>query len=171
MELLSCSDTRTPMARNAVEYTKTFSDVAPDAWYADAVHTLAALGIIKGMTEYTFAPNEPITRAQFMAICARFTKVSAEGDEFVDVPETHWAHDYISTASAFGWISGVGDGKFAPNDRVSRAATSVIVNRMLGRVPDRAAIDSTGVQRYGDVTGSFWAWYDINEASTGVLPR
>lgn len=147
-----------------------FTDVNEGAWYAEAVNTLAALGVVKGMTEDTFAPDQPITRAQFVAICARFASASAAGRTFADVPADHWAKDYISTAASYGWVNGISDTEFAPDRAITRAEAAAMVNRALARIPDRGYIDAQP-QRYGDVTKSNWAWYDINEASFGELPR
>jgi len=154
-----------------VPHTKRFADVPDAFWGANAINTLAALGIVKGMTEEEFAPNQPITRAQFVAICARFAATAVEGDTFVDVPESHWAYDYISTGSGYGWINGVGEGRFAPNDPLTRAQAVAIVNRMLCRIADRAAIDGRGAPFYPDVTNTHWAWYEVGEASKGILSR
>lgn len=51
-----------------VPITVNFVDVPEDAWYAQAVNTLASLGIINGKAAGKFDPNAPITRAQFVAI-------------------------------------------------------------------------------------------------------
>lgn len=150
---------------------KEFADVKENAWYADAVNTLAALGIIKGMSDTEFAPTTAITRAQFVAICARFAQAQMKGQEFIDVPDNHWAKDYISTAAAFGWINGVTDNEFAPDRPITRAEAAAVVNRVLGRVADRGYIDSLNEQRYDDVHNLNWAWYEINEASMGELSR
>ncbi|MBQ2997303.1 MAG: S-layer homology domain-containing protein, partial [Oscillibacter sp.] len=154
-----------------VEYVRGFEDVKGDAWYADAVNTLTAYGIIKGVSETRFDPSTPITRAQFVAICARFAQISAEGQTFLDVPESHWAREYISTASGFGWVNGVTDELFAPDRSITRAEAAAIVNRVLERIADRSYIDSMDEQVYSDVHSLNWAWYDINEASLGDLKR
>lgn len=154
-----------------VEKTKSFSDVPADFWCADAVNTLATLGIVNGMNDKEFAPNKPITRAQFVAICARFADAPTVGDTFTDVPESHWAYDYICTGSGYGWINGVGGGLFDPNAPITRAQAVTIVNRMLCRIADRAAIDGYGSKFYPDVTDTHWAWYEIGEASKGILSR
>lgn len=153
-----------------VEITKTFTDVPEGFWCEDAVNTLAALGIVKGISDEKFDPNKPITRAQFVAICARFAQAIAEGENFKDVSEDYWAYEYITTASGYGWINGVGNDLFAPDKPITRAQAATIVNRMLARIADRAEIDA-GMQQYDDVPRTYWAWYDICEASTGVVPR
>lgn len=38
---------------------------------------------------------------------------------FSDVPETHWAYSYVERAAENGWVNGVGNGKFAPNDTLT----------------------------------------------------
>lgn len=148
-----------------------FADVPADAWYTTAVNTLADLGIVKGMTPTAFDPNAPITRAQFVTICARFAETVVEGYTFEDVDPGHWAEDYISTAAAFGWVNGVTEELFAPDRAIKRSEAATMVNRVLARMADRAYIDSLDVRCYPDVDPTYWAWYDINEASQGVLPR
>lgn len=151
--------------------TVSFSDVPEGFWCADAVNTLASLGIIKGMGDGTFAPDRPITRAQFVAIATRFADIAVTGETFTDVPETYWAYEAISTASGCGWINGVGGGLFAPEQPITRAQAAVIVNRMLGRVIDEEEFDAAQAKTYADVPETYWAWYDISEASSGVIPR
>ena len=48
---------------------------------------------------------------------------------FDDVPETHWAHSYISQAASNGWIAGYGGGLFGPADNVTYAALSQMLTR------------------------------------------
>ena len=153
-----------------VEPVAPFEDVAHNAWYADAVNTLAALGIVRGMRSDTFEPDRPITRAQLVAICARFARTGSGVRTFEDVPADHWAADYISTAAGYGWVNGISDTEFAPDRAITRAEAAAMVNRVLSRVPDRGYIDSQP-QRYEDVEKTNWAWYDISEASFGKRPR
>lgn len=40
---------------------------------------------------------------------------------FTDVPTTHWAYPYISRAAENGWVKGVGNNQFAPNDTLTFA--------------------------------------------------
>ena len=148
------------------ENAKTFSDVKEDAWYAQAVQTLAGLGIVKGVGEDRFEPQRAITRAEFTAIAARFAKAASGSVRFSDVPESHWAYSAIATAAEYGWIVGSGDGTFSPNANITRAEAAAIVNRMLGRLSDFDAIDAGEGRRFSDVSTSFWGFYDVTEAST-----
>lgn len=153
----------------SVTVQSTFDDVPAGSWCADAVNTLAALGIVKGLDSHTFAPNRPITRAQFVTICTRFAKITAEGERFTDVPETYWAYDAISTASGLGWVNGIGGGRFAPDRNITRAETAVIMNRVLGR--SMAGKNYETARKYLDVPETYWAWQNICEASDGVIPQ
>ena len=152
-----------------VEAAATFNDVPDGYWCADAVNTLAALGVVNGVTSTTFAPERPITRAQFVTICARLAQVSAQGETFTDVPETYWAYDAISTASAYGWVNGVTSTTFAPDQTITRAQDTAIINRLLGR--QMAGETYEDARKYPDVPGTYWAWRNICEASNGVTPQ
>lgn len=87
-----------------VSSKSTFTDVPDTLWCAEAVNALASLGIVEGVGNGKFAPNQSITRAEFVTICARFTQVSASGETFTDVPASHWAFDAISTAASLSLI-------------------------------------------------------------------
>ena len=149
-----------------VAITKTFGDVKENAWYATAVGVLASSGIINGTSETTFEPERAITRAEFTAICTRFAKASSGSVSFTDVPETHWAYSSISTAVSYGWILGDGTGKFNPDAKITRTEAAAIVNRVLGRLGDSAAIKAGVGKRFPDVSESFWGLIDVVEATT-----
>lgn len=152
-----------------VSSKSTFTDVPDTLWCAEAVNALASLGIVEGVGNGQFAPNQSITRAEFVTICARFTQVSASGETFTDVPASHWAFDAISTAASFGWVNGVGNGQFAPNQHITRAQAAVLLNRLLGRC--MAGQSYENARQYPDVPQTHWAWKNICEASDGVALR
>lgn len=112
-----------------------FADVANGKWFNKAVSTMAKLGIVKGRSAETFAPDAPITRAEFAAICARFnTKPTNTSDSFSDI-SGHWAEAEIERAVAFGWIAGYPDGTFRPDTYITRAEAMTMINRVLCRMP------------------------------------
>lgn len=144
-----------------------FNDVAANAWYAEAVGTLAGMGIVNGVGNNNFQPNRSITRAEFATIAARFAKATAASFDFSDVPKSHWAYSYISTAAAYGWVTGSGGNKFEPERAITRAEVATIVNRMLRRLGDEAAIDNGQARDWPDVADSHWAAVAIAEATNG----
>ena len=112
-----------------------FADVANGKWFNKAVSTMAKLGIVKGRSVETFAPDAPITRAEFAAICARFnTKPTNTSNSFSDI-SGHWAEAEIERAVAFGWIAGYPDGTFRPDTYITRAEAMTMINRVLCRMP------------------------------------
>lgn len=101
-----------------------FPDVPVDADYAEAVATLAELGIFKGDNAGNFNPDESISRAEAATVICRMLGVAEEAKQltnvvFTDVPATHWAVGYVSKAAELGIIGGYGNGKFGPSDPVT----------------------------------------------------
>ena len=82
---------------------------------------------------------------------------------------SHWAYDAISTASSFGWVNGIGNGQYAPNQHITRAQAAAILNRLLGRC--MAGESYEDARHYTDVSESYWAWKNICEASDGIVLR
>lgn len=150
-----------------IPVTTSFSDVPADAWYAKAVNTLASLGIIKGIGNDQFAPNRTITRAEFTVIAMRFANVSATvTNPFSDIASSDWYYTAVTSAVSYGWITGYSDGTFKPMATITRAEVATIVNRMLARTADRTFVDSSAVTRFDDVPATYWAYYNIAEATT-----
>ncbi len=93
-----------------VAITVTFDDVADDAWYAEAVNTLASLGIVEGVGNNQFDPERAITRAEFTTIAMRFTNGMLDGENiFSDVSSSAWYYEYVVGAIQYGWINGYED--------------------------------------------------------------
>ena len=156
-----------------VVITTSFTDVPDNRWFSKAVNTLASLGILKGVGGGLFDPDAPITRAEFTAIAMRFTNAKVEGasNPYTDVSASNWYYEAVVGANAYGWIRGYGNGQFRPNNTITRAEVTAIVNRMLGRVPDESFIDQNAERlpvQFTDnpATGS-WAYYNIVEATNG----
>ena len=149
-----------------VPVTVSFTDVPADAWYAEAVNTLASLGIIKGIGDGQFAPNRTITRAEFTVIAMRFANVSADvTNPFTDIATNDWYYTAVTSAVSYGWINGYSDGSFRPQATITRAEVVTIVNRMLNRTADRNFVDSNATAQFDDVPNTYWAYYNIMEAT------
>jgi hypothetical protein len=134
-----------------------FTDVSANAWFNNAISTMADAGIVQGAGG-EFRPNDAVTRAEFAAMIARFFRgFEASSGTFTDV-EGIWAADYINLIAHFGWVEGVGDGQFNPNANMSRAEAAAIVNRMLGRIIDSTDDLLPNRTRWPDKT-DMNAWY------------
>ena len=151
-----------------IAVTVSFSDVPADAWYAGAVNALASIEVIAGVGNSRFDPMRPLTRAEFTVMAMRFAKLDTDGENiFSDITEDDWFFDYIVGSVKYGWISGYTDGTFRPNEAITRAEVTVIVNRMLGRAADEDYVDdhADSMHPFSDLTDSSWAYYQIMEAT------
>jgi hypothetical protein len=151
-----------------VENPVDFPDVAEDAFYFEAVRTLAGLGILEGYPDGTFGPEDPITRAQFTAIAMRFAFQPIGGENiFSDVAEQDWFYEYVVGAIQYGWIHGYTDGTFRPDAVIPRAEVTAIMDRMLVRSADESFADANGEQlkQFTDLTSDYWAYDEIVEAT------
>ena len=150
-----------------VEITKTFDDVPANAWYAKAVNTLASLDIISGVGDNKFEPERSITRAEFTAMAMKFAVGGEEGENiFSDVDEDDWFYEDVVNSIQYGWIHGYGDGTFRPNNPITRAEVTAIVNNMLGRAADEDFVDEHAEEltQFSDIE-KHWAYYHIVEAT------
>ena len=143
-----------------------FTDVSNDAWYCSAVSTLSAMGIISGYPDATFRPNASITRAEFAAIATRF---DVNGDKtpasFNDIAG-HWAKDEIAVAANNGWVNGYEDGSFRPQNKITRAETMSLVNRVLNRKPETAEDLLENMAKWTDnADTNAWYYLAVQEAT------
>lgn len=128
------------LALTTVAFGATYTDVAEDSAYYEAVETLNKLGIITGYEDGTFKPEDGVTRAEMAALIARIqgygeTAKAAANTGFADVPASHWASGYIANAAGMGIINGYGDGNFGPEDPVLYEQAVKMVMATLGYTP------------------------------------
>lgn len=72
----------------------------------------------------------------------KFAVGGEEGENiFSDVDEDDWFYDAVVNSIQYGWIHGYGDGTFRPNNPITRAEVTAIVNNMLGRAADEDFVD------------------------------
>lgn len=114
-----------------------FTDVAADAWYADAVAWAAGNKIVNGVEVDEFAPDEDITREQMAAILYRYAQykgydVSASNDlsTYTDAAQiSDYAVPAMQWVNAEGLITGSTDTTLSPMDSALRAEAATILMR------------------------------------------
>ncbi len=116
-----------------------FSDVKRLSWYNQAVSTMAKLDVVKGYPDGQFRPDTSISRAQFIALLARFTLLPETRRHYFSDTAGHWAQDLIDRVADRGWVEGYLDNSFKPNQSISRAEAMTLINRMLRLVPESKA--------------------------------
>jgi hypothetical protein len=160
----------TDEAREANRQTTTaYSDVAAGKWYTAAVATLSRAGIICGYPDGSFRPDNPITRAEFAAMFAKFNSVEYTGkDKFSDI-SGHWAESTINRAAAKGWVGGFEDGTFRPDGELTRAQAATMINQVLCRLPESVSdLIQSGMKTFPDnMDTTAWYYLAIQEAANG----
>ncbi len=123
---------------------------------------------IKGFEDGTFRPNNPVTRAEIAAILARNMNLPesvAYRRLYPDVPSAHWAWSDIERLKGVGLLVGDTDGRFRPQDAITRAEMAMIAAKWLD-ADLRAAVE----QPFPDVADSHWAAAAIAAANhAGVI--
>jgi len=145
-----------------------FGDVADDAWFTHYVNYLAYVGVLRGFPDGTFRPDAPILREEFAAIITRFNHPAISlvpvNPWFSDVPDDMWSKEYIYFGARRDWLRGFPDGTFRPEEPITRGEAATVVNRMLERAIDEAALAVVG-NPFSDITPDHWAFREIIEAS------
>ncbi|MBR5157003.1 MAG: S-layer homology domain-containing protein [Clostridia bacterium] len=106
-----------------------------DSPYKKEIDFLRALGIVNAFDDGTFKPDNAITRAEFAALSVRarnVTAVPAAEIKFGDVDPQNWAANVISSACVLGYMSGMGDGSFKPNDTITLEQAAKVLVRITG---------------------------------------
>lgn len=150
-------------------YSSTYIDLSKSKWAADAIGYMQQKNVLSTPAP-SFRPNVPITRAEFADLAVGFENLTAGLPNFFsDVPPGHKYYDQINYAVDRGWLEGYPDGTFRPDKNITRAEVIAVVNRVLERYPDKAYINghSATIRSYTDLGSSYWAYYNIMEASVG----
>ena len=116
-----------------------FDDVERGRWYTDAIWWAKLTGVVSGMSPSTFAPDDPITRAQLAVILYNYTKQFApesltETGSLTGFPDAgsvpSWARTAMAWAVGNGLISGVGENGVSylrPEGCATRAQVATIL--------------------------------------------
>lgn len=111
-----------------------FADVAPDAWYAEAVNAAVENEIVNGISETEFGVSQELTRQDCATMCERLLNrlgaaTEADGEVFADDAEiADYAKNAVYTLKKLGIISGVGENTFSPETACTRAMTAKIID-------------------------------------------
>jgi endoglucanase len=124
-----------------MEWNKTFGDVRADHWVAPALKILAAKHIVAGKTEALFDPNGRTTRAEFVTLISRLLglKATGNGSVFADVRSSDTYASAVQAAYEAKIINGRSEGRFAPNEAITREEMAVMLMRAYVHATGEAA--------------------------------
>lgn len=146
--------------------TNDYTDVNAGDWFNNAISTLSNAGIVTGYNDGTFRPNQPITRGEMAKIIANFANLNKGTKSFTDL-SSHWSKTYVELAAGNGWIAGYPDGSFRPDQKITRAETVTMINRVLERVPAKELrlLSRSIMLTFPDNNPGDWYYIAIQEAS------
>lgn len=109
-------------------HARTFADAA-DSPFATEIDTLSTFGLLEGYEDGTFRPTNAITRAEFCAMLANVLDLpEGQNLSFSDVADDAWYNKAVSAMAARGFVSGMGDGTFRPDDTITYEQMTTILS-------------------------------------------
>ncbi|MBQ7500337.1 MAG: S-layer homology domain-containing protein [Clostridia bacterium] len=165
------------------EYTVTvpevpYTDVDPEGWYITGIAFAHVNGIMEGTGDNRFSPDIPLSRGMTVTILYTLNgkpEVTSE-NVFGDVAPGSWYEKAISWAYENGIVSGIGNGKFAPDENVTREQLALILYKYalyIGRDNTELVYTDKAFSAFGDADDiSPWAhdavlWAMQNGMMTG----
>ena len=112
-----------------------YTDVAADAWYADAFAACVAQGIMNGVAADQMNPNGTVTREMFFVMFARALGIQEESSlkgDFTDASEiSSWAKGYVYALINNGYVNGTADGVISPGLNINRASVMALLDQTI----------------------------------------
>ena len=132
-----------------------FTDIADNAWYADAVRYVYKHGLMAGTSATTFAPDVTTSRSMIATILWRMagSPVVNYAMNFADVPQDQWYSEAIRWAASEGIVGGYGNGLFGTNDPITREQFAAMLYQFAqARGYDVSVGENTNILSYTDVS-------------------
>ena len=111
-----------------------FTDLSLDAWYHNGVHYCLGNGLMAGTGETVFSPDQSTTRGMIATILWRLEGSPIEDGpmDYSDVKPGDWYGQAVVWADSAGVVAGYGNGKFGPDDSITREQMAVMLWRYAG---------------------------------------
>ena len=106
-----------------------FADLGNVEWAKDAILALYEKGIVSGVGDNLYAPENNVTREQFIVMIMRALNIDAtEGSsEFGDVKSGAYYEKYVATAKKIGIVNGISENAFGVGKNITRQDLAVMV--------------------------------------------
>lgn len=130
---------------------KTFSDVDPNAWYAESIRIASSAGVINGISDDKFGVGMPVTRQDLCVMITRASKATLSDVESLDFADADQIAEYakksVSYLNILSIIGGYEDNTFRPQGYCKRAEIAKIISRTLNII-DMSAGSGDGELSY-----------------------
>lgn len=135
-----------------------YVDVPSSSWMYQPILNLSNRGIISGYDGDVFLPEKAITRAEAAKmLSSTFTLKASNSDTVIyqDVPEKHWAINFIAAATESQFFNGYDGNLFKPDEPITRAEVATLITRAFQLKQSGAEIS------FKDLPADFWAYESI----------
>ena len=139
---------------------KQFTDVPESSWYYAHVDYAAEKGLLNGVSETEFGPGISMTRGMFVTVLGNMTGIDTTqypGTRFDDVLATDYYAGRINWATENGIVSGLGDGKFGPENAVTREQAATMLYNYAQRTGNDTSFNAELYNDFPD-TGAVHSW-------------
>ncbi len=110
-----------------VDFDFDFADIT-NHWAKDSIDKVVSQGLLNGVSDTEFAPEEKTSRAMVVTVLHRYDgEKKAGAGKFTDVSADTWYSDAVSWAASNGIVKGTSESTFAPNDNVTREQLATIL--------------------------------------------
>lgn len=149
----------------------TLTDLGSVAWAEEAIMTLFREGIISGKGNGLFKPEDSITRGEFIKILTGACGVSTDGGNisFSDVPESHWAYDYVAGGFSNGIVRGVSETEFGVDNQITREDMCTMAYRVISLKGQMTTVENPEAKFTDMDTVSDYAVYSVQMLSSYQL--
>ena len=111
-----------------------FEDVKDGDWFKSSVEYVCEKGMMKGVSDTSFAPNDVTTRGMVVTILHRLEgEPAAQAASFTDVDQNQWYAAAVNWAAESGIVTGTSETTFAPTADITREQIATILYRYAGQ--------------------------------------
>ena len=142
------------MPEQKPEEKETFKDVKKNDWYYEAVEYVANKGLMNGTGNDEFTPDANTTRGMIVTILYRLEgSPEVSMSTFTDVANTEYYAKAVAWAEKNGIVNGYGEGKFGPNDVITREQLAAIMYRYSNHKKYNTSVgEDTNILSYNDIS-------------------
>lgn len=142
-----------------------YYDVSKSFWAYNPITELSMKNIITGYDHSEFRPQNSVTRAEAATMIAKSLGIApVSGTSFNDVSSKHWASGYINAIHKKGIIEGIGNGKYAPDAKITRAQISTLLTKAYAMKASNSSVS------FNDIKGH-WAESSILKVASSNLAK
>lgn len=115
------------------ERTNIFTDVPSNHWAKEMIEELYSEGVVSGKGDGVFAPEENVTREEFVKLLVTSMNLNTIGEKlkFTDVPEDSWYYSYVYTAYNSGIVNGTSETTFGSGQAITRQDLAVMAYNVI----------------------------------------